>query len=381
MAFRIETGRLDKAVPTAGGGLRIPATIGRAGILVYRKSDGTEWREYRPPSEAFAGASLDSLRGAPVTDLHPGGAVTPESYQGVVRGHVGDDARKDDDGKHVAASLYVADAALIRGIEAGQRSDVSAGYDVELDHTPGMTPDGEHYDAIQTTIKYNHVAIGPPGWGRAGTTVGLRLDDNGDQVCNPPADAGPHPEERSRMKITIHVDGVDHPIEVDDGTAAALPAGLAKERAAAEATATKLADATARADAAEKERDEAKGRADSLTADAKKAADPKALGALVTARVALETQASTLKADVKCDGLTDREVMIAALDVELTDDHSDDYVRARFDADVERADAIGESRNSVRAVVTAGSGAQVSEAKAAQLAYHARNKAASKGVG
>jgi len=380
LAFRIETGRLDKAVPTAGGGLRIPATIGRAGILVYRKADGTEWREYRPPSEAFAGASLDSLRGAPVTDLHPGGAVTPESYQGVVRGHVGDDARKDDDGKHVAASLYVADAALIRGIEAGQRSDVSAGYDVELDHTPGMTPDGEHYDAVQTGIRYNHVAIGPPGWGRAGTTVGLRLDDNGDQIATPPADAG-DTQERVGMKITIRVDGIDHVVEVDEGTAKALPAGLDKERAAAAATATALADATARADAAEKERDEAKGRADSLDEAATAAADPKALGALVTARVALESQAATIKADLKCDGLTDREVMIAALDVELTDEHSDDYVRARFDSDVERQDAIGESRNSVRAVVTAGGTAPVSEAKAAQLAYHARNKAASKGVG
>ncbi len=42
---------------------------------------------------------------------------------------------------------------------------------------PG-THRGERYDAVQTSIRYNHVALGPKDWGRAGSEASLRLDDN-----------------------------------------------------------------------------------------------------------------------------------------------------------------------------------------------------------
>jgi hypothetical protein len=381
MAYRIESGRLDKAERTPQGGLRIPAAVGRTGVLTYRKADGSEWREYRPPTEAFRDDSLITLRGAPVTDLHPRERVGPDSYRAVARGHVGEDARQDADGEHIAASLYVQDADLIRGIETGERSDLSAGYDVDLEQTPGVAPDGTHYDAIQRNIRYNHVAIGPPGWGRAGATVALRLDSNLDQEpWNPPAvNAGSAKKEESGMKITIRADGVDYTVEADEGTGKALPAGLAKDRAAAEQWRKDAETQTARADAAEKERDEAKGRADGLEQQVTAAADPAAVSKLVADRVALEQRATAIKPDLKCDGLTDRAVIVGALGLEDDEKLTDDYLRGRFDTAMENQRRADGSLDLARIAAVGAGGGQVSEAELARRKMIQRNRDAWKG--
>jgi uncharacterized protein len=49
------------------------------------------------------------------------------------------------------------------------------GYEVREDHTPG-TWNGQAYDLVQRDIRYNHVALLPPGSGRAGRECALRLD-------------------------------------------------------------------------------------------------------------------------------------------------------------------------------------------------------------
>jgi len=365
VAYRIETGRLDRAERVAGGGLRLPATIGRAGVLVYRREDGSEWREYRPPEELAAAESLASARGAPVTDLHPASPVTPETYRAVARGHLGDDPRRDGD--HLAVSVYVHDADLIRAIEAGDRREVSAGYQVDLEMQPGVTPDGQPYDAVQRGIRYNHVALGPPGWGRAGPSVALRLDGNLEAITDHDRPAYAEPQE-DRMKITLRVDGVDYTVEADETAARALPAGLAKERAAAEAD-------RARADAAEKARDEAMGRADGLDQQLRGATSPDAISAAVRARVELERKATALKPALKCDGLSDRAVMLAAIGLEDTTDHADAYVAGRFDALADVAVKADDSMRETRIVAEHADGVrQVDEADAAQLRMIARHR-------
>lgn len=159
---------------TASGGLRVLASITKSGVLPYRDSSGNEWREWRPPEEVFAEDSLATLRGAPVTDLHPSGLVTPQTWRDVTVGHVGDDVTRD--GIYVAASVLVQDASEIARVEAGERKEISAGYSCQVDDTPGVTPEGEAYDRVQRRIRYNHAALGPSGWGRAGADVSLRLD-------------------------------------------------------------------------------------------------------------------------------------------------------------------------------------------------------------
>lgn len=353
----------------------MPAAIGRTGVLEYLKADGSTWREYRPPEEAFSPASLASLHAATVTDLHPTRAVTPDTFRAVVRGHVGESARADEDGRHIVAPLYIQDADLIRGIEAGERHEVSAGYNVDLDMTPGTTPDGDHYDAVQRHIRYNHVAIGPRGWGRAGPTVALRLDGAMNSTTDP-ADAGDPIKERHSMK-TERIDGVDFEVGSEAWAQARAKHDAARDKALEDAKAEAAAE-KARADAAEKERDAAKGRADSLEADAKKAADPAVIGELVKARVSLESGARLVARDINVDGLSDREVMIAALKAdgfEATDAHSDDYVRARFEAAVERAERADSSHRTARVVAANSDGGErLDEMELAQLRHIDRNR-------
>ncbi len=376
MAYRIETGRLDRAERTAAGGLRVPAAIGRSGVLTYRRADGSLWREYRPEAEAFKAASLASLRGAPVTDLHPSGPVTAESWRTLARGHVGDDPRQD--GEHIAASLYVQDAALIAAIEAGERREVSAGYNVELDLTPGVAPDGTRYDAIQRDVSYNHVAIGPRGWGRAGPTVALRLDGDLDEHLEAisPADAGSSSatncNQESSMKFAIRADGQEFTVEGDETAAKALPVALERERAQVAEIQRQLAAEKARADAAE-------GRSDALAEQAKKAADPATVSALVAARVRLEEQAKGVKSDLRCDGLTDRAVMCLALGLEDKPEHSDEYVRGRFDAVVASGSVAQTSRTDARVAAVTPAAGQVSVAEAARRRLIERNTDAWKG--
>jgi hypothetical protein len=67
----------------------------------------------------------------------------------------------------------VRDDATNEAITAGKRQ-LSPGYDVRLDETPGITPDGKRYDAIQRDIVYEHIAIVTAG--RQGPDVSLRFD-------------------------------------------------------------------------------------------------------------------------------------------------------------------------------------------------------------
>lgn len=167
-------GRLDATFSrTPTGGLRVPASLTRTGVLTYRNQDGTTRREYRPADEVFKADSLQSLEDAPVTDLHPAKMVDGANHRELSRGHVRD-GRKD--GKFVAATVLVQDADLVAKVERRDRVEVSCGYRCRFDATPGVTPEGERYDGVQRDIVYNHVALLPAGTGRAGREVALRLD-------------------------------------------------------------------------------------------------------------------------------------------------------------------------------------------------------------
>lgn len=227
------------------------ASITKCGVLPYRDASGNEWREWRPPEEVFAEDSLASLRGAPVTDLHPATLVTPSTWRDVTVGHVGDDVARD--GIYVAASVLVQDASEIARIEAGERKEVSAGYACQVEDTPGVTPEGEPYDRVQRRIRYNHAALGPPGWGRAGADVSLRIDSAVEVVRdgavaaraddNATAGTSSAAEETQRMKKkTLKVRGREIEIRVDaeDGMAEAQGAVTELEKKA-DADATELA--------------------------------------------------------------------------------------------------------------------------------------------
>jgi len=328
-------------VRTPQGFLRVPAYVTRAGVLEYKRADGTTVRELRHPDEVFRPDSLESLSAAPLTDLHPKEMVSPKNVRTLRVGHVGEAVRQD--GHRVAATVTIEDEQMIALVERGERREISCGYACAIDATPGVW-DGEHYDAVQRDIVYNHAALGPRNWGRAGSEVALRLD-SGDAMTATAYGAPPErrddgttdlPGGDAQMDhVTIRVDELD--VQVPKQWAQVIEKAL-KQRDDALTERTKERDtAQGRLDALTKEHDEVKQQ---LTA----AADPARVDAAVHARATLLEQArKVLPAEHKFDGQTPRQIHEAVLTkLDAKRDRkgkSDEYVSARFDHAFESAPA------------------------------------------
>lgn len=201
---------------TPQGGIRLDARITRVGVLTYQDHTGKSWREYKPAEEVFKADSLATLEGAPVTELHPDKLVDGATWKTVSVGHLVGAPRRDD--AFVAAPIVVQDAGAAGRCEAGELHDVSAGYTCRVDWTAGVTPEGEAYDAVQRDIVYNHAALGPLGWGRAGTDVSLRMNGAAVQVRNDNAPKG------TSMKKTLKVKGREFKLDADEEVVAAQDA-------------------------------------------------------------------------------------------------------------------------------------------------------------
>lgn len=199
-------GSATKVTRTPQGGLRLDAAITRVGVLTYQDSAGKAWREYKPAEEVFKADSLATLEGAPVTELHPPKMVDASTWKTVSVGHLVGAPRRDGD--LVVASVVVQDSGVAGRVEARELHDVSAGYTCRVDWTAGVTPEGEQYDAVQRDIIYNHAALGPEGWGRAGTEVSLRMDGAASQVRS---DAP-----RSTMTKKLKIKGREFKLDADD---------------------------------------------------------------------------------------------------------------------------------------------------------------------
>ena len=157
-----------KATKTDEGFIRDTPVIGRTGLMTYYNHDGTKRIEYRPPEEAFNADSLNSLLGKPVTVGHKAmvSAANAAAVQPI--GSVLSAGRQD--GNNIVADMVIYNLPT-------NAPELSCGYKLDLDETPGTTPDGQHYDAVQRNIRYNHVAVVAKG--RAGVA---RLNMDGDQI-------------------------------------------------------------------------------------------------------------------------------------------------------------------------------------------------------
>lgn len=93
--------------------------------------------------------------------------VTPANI-GVSKGNTAGQARLD--GPYLMIDLLITDPATIEAIKARQIGEISAGYHAESIFGAGEF-DGVFYDAKQTQLRFNHIAIIPFGEGRAGSDV------------------------------------------------------------------------------------------------------------------------------------------------------------------------------------------------------------------
>lgn len=327
---RFDFGRLAKASPLPGGGVSVPARLTRVGIFEYRDANGKVTRELRSPEEVFNTDSLASLAFATVTDLHPPKMVDPSNWREYSIGSVA--GKPNRDGEYVASNLNIHDGSAIGKIDSGDRKEVSCGYSCDLEVAPGVF-EGKRYDAIQRNIRYNHVAIGPENWGRAGNEVSLRLD-SGDAYSVQRVtreDEKPEPKEKPMAKKRYTLDGLTFEFEAEDTAFQALDRELAK------------------ADSLQKERDTEKGRADAMADEntklKKQVEDlPKAIETRADAMAKVRVDASKLLPDdFDFAGKSEREIMVAAVQAKNekfdAKDQSDDYIRARFDALCESVEA------------------------------------------
>ena len=314
-----------QAIKTAEGFVRDAPIIGRTGILEYRNVDGSIRREYRPPEEAFNADSLASIRGKPITLGHHGLVSSANYRETKPVGTVISDGRQD--GNNIRADV------VIYSLDTDDR-ELSCGYQTELEETPGVTEDGQHYDAIQRNIVYNHLAIVPRG--RAGNA---RLNMDGEQI------------------LESEVDKMSKKIKLDNGIEYDVPAEVEVAFGAM----------IAKADEQKKELDAMTAKFDSATAEieklkqdaAKAEADFKAkFDDAVKTTIELRTIAQKHGIE-KADEMSNEEIkkaVVAKVHPKLSlDGKSAEYIEVAFDlakdTEVQHEDAMAEQREALNGEV------------------------------
>lgn len=304
---------------TPQGFLRVKARLTKMGVFSYQNG-----REYRSEEEVFRADSLESLKSAPVTDLHPSekgddSFLTPANARQHI---VGITESVEREGSYLKGSLIIFHEDAISAIESGERKEISLGYKCRLEPTAGSI-NGEAYDAIQRDIVVNHVAIGPKGWGRAGPDCAIRNDS---KIFS----------EGKSMNETVRLDGVDVALAPDN----ILTLFNEKDR----------------------QYEELRGRFDAmgLELEREKAAraalqHPQAIEAKVQARLKLlERCRKLLGEDATFDGKSDDEIKLLSIkklnpELDLTDKEQS-YIDGMFEAlshDVKRNDSLSITRQTI----------------------------------
>lgn len=302
---------------TKDGYLVADVRCARTGIQVYAgyevgKPDMAEVKVYRPAAEVFSRDAMASYAFRPATVGHPPEGVTADNWRKEAVGTTGGDITRD--GGFVRVPLLLMDAGAIETVAAGTR-EISMGYDCRLDWTPGTTPDGQAYDAVQRDLRMNHLAIVERG--RAGAEC--RVGDG----------APAHAENATEGKTTMAkhtVDGITYEMS-DQGIE--LVSKLTAERKAANDRATAAEAALAEA---VKARDAAAGEVAALKASAPTA---DALDAMAAERAACIDAARKLLPDLDTKGKGLGEIKAAVVKAKLGDatvaGKSADYISAAFD--------------------------------------------------
>lgn len=313
---------------TADGYLIAEAKSVRTGIQLYSgdevgKPEMQVVRVYRPADQVFADASLQSFTHAPVTMNHPDEAVTSDNWKELAVGEVSTAAKKD--GEWVHLPLILKDAAAISSVESGKR-ELSAGYTCELVWGDGVTPDGQEFNATQTNIKINHLAIVDRA--RAGSQA--RIGDGASWGASPfTSDHNPKKETIMTLK-TVTVDGI--PVEVTDQGATVIT--TLQKRLEDAAAKMSTADAAHLAAIAAKDAELAKKDAELDATKAKVLSDAD-IDKRVQDRADLVAVAAVIAKDVKTAGLSDAAIRKAVVTAKLGDaavaGKADAYIDARFD--------------------------------------------------
>lgn len=381
---RFDQLELRPAETTPEGFLDVELFATRTGIFDYEQPDGSIRRELRHPDEVFAPESLASLRHAVFTNKHPPELVNRDNSPAYVVGYlIGEpqvvlneqselDEDEVQDGR-IKTKARITDGRAIDDIVKGGRRETSAGYTADVLIQPGIYK-GERYDAVQTNIRYNHVA--GVDVGRAGPEVRLRVDssDDDNQQENAMSD---------ETKTSVEIKGVRYDLKP---AVAQAVAGLKSDHEELKEQLV-MKDGTTfqegydamkqERDALMKEREKMQGQIDTLTEeldtfkkkkdqegeedeeemdgegeeDKNDSIDPKLLQAAVQDRVTLFAVAKHVKldtSDIDLSATTNRQLRNAIIQHRFPtvkfDSASEDYLTGRFESLVEAIDLTEEAK-------------------------------------
>ena len=149
----------------------------RTGIFPYHLEDGTIRRELRRPEDVFDPDSLASYEGKPVIITHDARSVDTDNVRREEVGCILTPGQQD--GETVRAKIVLHDPTAVKA--SGLR-ELSLGYYQDLIMQPGEW-EGQPYDAIQTNIRVNHLAL--VAVARAGEDARLNMDSQDDGGMKP----------------------------------------------------------------------------------------------------------------------------------------------------------------------------------------------------
>ena len=385
---RYDYGQVTKSEVTDEGYLKVWCKAARVGTQLYTRGDGTQVREYRPEDEVSNPDSLASFGMKAVTLNHPKVLLDSKTTKLHQVGHAGSHVRFSDG--FVEVALVITDQDAIDAIQRGDAQEVSAGYRVDYDPTPGVTPNGESYDGIQRNIKVNHIAL--VARARAGREARLLLDscDRNDAV----ADIEPPSNSPVSLMARITLDGLDIELPADAAgavqsfvketgrTQAELQQKLDAQEEKIQAVVTEKTEAQDRIDASQERIAELEKQLAEAVAASEQRDDAAEINDAVNKRLeALNKFAPIMPEDYKFDGEDEAQIMAIAyqnvFEKEARSDASADYLLGVLDGVLAAMEDIEEDQEEVKAdseFVPEEDGSNVAEVRAAIAQVQASEK-------
>lgn len=117
----------------------------------FGDGDNTEIEVDRPSKEVFDAKTMASFENVPITIEHPSVNVDPDNYNTLSVGHMRDIRKGTYEGQPVmVGTAVITDSEAIEKVEAGELTNLSCGYDCDIDDS-----DAPH----QFNIRGNHIAL------------------------------------------------------------------------------------------------------------------------------------------------------------------------------------------------------------------------------
>lgn len=360
IVYRRDRGTLLQYMIRADGSILAEGFAAKAGVLVYIQQDGSEFREYISAKELGRTDSLGTLARVTMTFPHPPKDVGPDNHSEYSTGDVDGSIVFEEQGGYVKVRVAIrrADAveAFLTDEPDKQARQLSPGYKCTLLRTPGVTEDGERYDAIQTNRIYNHLAQVPQA--RGGKDIAMRTDEaRVDAAFSLPDGSPTEPTKVDDLGLfTIRRDAVPSKEDTMKPELIALLMSLGVSATMASNEDAGVKDAQRRVDAEKEEKkkfnfadlqkanDALQAECDQLKADMeemkKKGEDTDKQDAAIhkaaTERAPLLALAESFKMDAKevakLDNAALRKAIVLKKHPDVPTDRSDDYFHARCDS-------------------------------------------------